>query len=108
MNTTTPARTRASSLTSVSSPRELPQIPPSAKRTEQSEEDEYIDEILANTDEDRERKHQTGKGLLQRAMTYEENGEHGAAFDFLNEARTAKAPRDLVKKTEAYLDSLRN
>ena len=86
------------------SPRELPQIPPSARRTEQSEEDEYIDKILANTSEDP----QTGKGLLRRAMNYAENGEHGAAFDFLNEARTAKAPRDLVKKTEAYLDSLRN
>ena len=108
MDTTTPARTRASTLTSVSSLRELPQIPPSAKRTEQSEEDGYIDEILANSDEDREREPQTGRGLLQRAMNYAENNEHGAAFDFLNDAKVTGAPRGLVKKTEAYLDSLRN
>ena len=41
-------------------------------------------------------------------MNYAENGEHRAAFDFLTDAKAAKAPRDLVKKTEAYLDSLRN
>ena len=106
---TTPARTRASSLSSLSSPRELPQIPHSPRHTEQPT-DEYIDDILADSDEERENPliSQTGKGLLRRAMNYAENGEHGAAFDFLNDARNAKAPRALVKKTEAYLESLRN
>ena len=80
INATTPTRTRASDLTPLSSPRSSRKLPTP----------------------------QTGEGLLQRAMNYAEEGEHGAAFDFLNEAKKSKAPRGLVKKTEAYLDSLRN
>ena len=51
---------------------------------------------------------QSGKGLLQQAMDYAEAGEHNAAFDFVTQARSARAPMDLVKKTEAYLENLRD
>ena len=83
-----------------SSPRQTEQLP-----------DEYIDSLRDDDDDegrDDPLTSQSGKGLLRRAMNYAEHHEHNAAFDCLTQAKKARAPRGLVKKTEDYLDSLRN
>ena len=46
---------------------------------------------------------QTGGGFLGLPMDCAEDGEHEAAFDDLNRARLARAPRHLFKKAEAFL-----
>lgn len=41
-------------------------------------------------------------------MDQAEDGDRDAAFDYLFKARSARAPRDLVKKAEGYLAYLRD
>ena len=53
---------------------------------------------------------QSGSGIeyLKDASDHAIQGNHGEAWDALNEARQLRAPRDLIKAVEKYISSLRD
>ena len=73
-------------------------------------EDELSQQLsdVSLTEESDGEQHGSGLDFLHAACDHAEYGNHDDAFDALNAARQAKAPRDKIKKVERYIASLRD